>query len=179
MGVYGSSVRSKVLTQPSPPSCYRKSPDVFRVLINYIVRAVALTTSPSSLLWLVVALSYCMQRELPLVHFHVVHCVLTCVVREFRQDSVVCPAEAPCLHLYLMMLHPCPHRSYITHTCTHTNPNKHIHTYPCKQSQTHMHANTHTQTHTCKYAHKYTQTRMRKHTHTEREREVDSRERER
>ena len=37
---------------------------VFRVLINYVVRAVALTTSPSSLLWLVVALSYCVQREL-------------------------------------------------------------------------------------------------------------------
>ena len=31
---------------------------------NYVVRAVALTTSPSSLLWLVVALSYCAQREL-------------------------------------------------------------------------------------------------------------------
>ena len=38
--------------------------DVFRLLINYVVRAVALTTSPSSLLWLVVALSYCVQREL-------------------------------------------------------------------------------------------------------------------
>ena len=37
---------------------------VFVVLINYIVKAVALTTSPSSLLWLVVALSYCVQREL-------------------------------------------------------------------------------------------------------------------
>ena len=38
--------------------------DVFWDLINYVVRAVALTTSPSSLLWLVVALSYCVQREL-------------------------------------------------------------------------------------------------------------------
>ena len=79
---------------------FLKNKYVFVVLINYVVRAVALTTSPSLLLWLVVALSYCVQRELERQPFIPPTLPMEqCQTRHLSDVGLACQASPDHLHM--------------------------------------------------------------------------------